>query len=130
MARFSVRITRFSDQASFQSVVDFLARLYPDRGPEDFATGLARLPCTLSDDADEAAAHALQDALRKRGADVRLLPNKAKKGRPKVASTMELSPEIDLSFLDEARSKKKSDRTASGSIRKSGPDSGAAPWDD
>lgn len=130
MPRFSVRITRFSDQASFRTVVDFLARLYPDRNRQDFETGLARLPCTLSEDADEAAAVALEAALGRRGADVRLLPIKEKQGEPKVTSTMELSPEIDLSFLDQARTRKRSSRTASGSNRKGGPDGGAAPWEE
>lgn len=106
-ARFSIRITRFDDRQAFRRVVDFLVGLYPERSVEDFESALARTPCTLSHDAAEAAADALQASLEKRGAHVMLIPaDLVTAGKvTAVASTQELSPEIDLSFLDQSRKK-------------------------
>lgn len=129
MARYSVRITKFRDRAAFRAVVEFLARLYPERSPRDFEVALARLPCLLSHDADEEAARALERALRKRGADLRLGsldPTPSAPRRPNVSNTLELSPEIDLSFLDESRRSK----PKAGSHEDSGPVEGKAPWEE
>lgn len=127
MARYSVRITKFRDRAAFRASVEFLARLYPDRDPRDFEVALAKLPCLVSHDADEEAARALDRALRKRGADLRLSPSEvsATSGeRVNVSSTVELSPEIDLSFLDEAR-RNRSEPSAAPKPRSEG----KAPWE-
>ena len=133
-SRYRVRITRFNDRTSFRQVVDLLAGLYPDRGRTEFEVGLARLPCTLIHDAVEVAAEALRDSLVRRGASVLLIPvevaNAAEAAARPVASTQELSPEIDLSFLDKAR-KKKSKPGSSSRSRRTGPtESGRAPWEE
>ncbi len=131
-----MRLTRFDDRVAFKRVVDFLAGLYPDRAPSDFQAALARTPCTLSHDADEAAAEALRGALQRRGAHVLLIPNElanlGKVGRPRsMASTVELSPEVDLSFLDKARDlrrKKQAAASRPGSA-KAVPKPDAPDWD-
>ena len=132
-SRYLVRITRFNDRKAYQRVVDFLAGLYPDRERDDFEVGLARLPCTLSHDAAESAAEELKSSLVRRGANVLLIPVKvaaaAAAARP-VASTQELSPEIDLSFLDKTRKPKKKPAPADPRSRRTGPtESGKAPWE-
>ncbi len=130
MGRTSVRITKFRDRAAFRAVVEFLARLYPDRPLQDFEVALARLPVLLSHDADEEAARALEGALRKRGADLRLIAldeATAAPQRSKVNSTVELSPEIDLSFLDESRRRSSSAR---GKQADAEPPKGRAPWEE
>jgi hypothetical protein len=130
MARYTVRITKFRDRAAFRAVVEFLARLYPDRQPRDFEVALARLPCLVSHDADEEAARTLDRALRKRGADLRIDPVSATTEAPRrhdVSMTAELSPEIDLSFLDESRRKK--NRSLPDSSEFAGPEEGKAPWE-
>ena len=127
-----MRITRFNDRKAYRRVVDFLAGLYPERERDEFEVGLARLPCTLSHDAVESAAEELKASLVRRGANVLLIPVKvaesAAKAKP-VASTQELSPEIDLAFLDRARKKKKK-VDPPGSRRTSPTDSGRAPWEE
>lgn len=133
-ARYRVRITRFNDRKAFRHAVDFLAGLYPDRDRGEFEVGLARLPCTVSHDAVESAAEALKESLVRRGASVLLIPvevaQAAASARP-VASTQELSPEIDLSFLDRARKKKEeADTSPNPRARSTGPtESGKAPWE-
>lgn len=130
-SRFQIRLTRFDDQTSFQRVVDLLEGLYPERDREEFEAALARLPCTLSDDATAPAAEELKAALARRGASVVLIPV-APLGTAKteVASTQELSPEIDLSFLDRARRQKKKAAGSPGS-RRAGPGGGGkAPWEE
>jgi hypothetical protein len=130
MGRTSIRITKFRDRAAYQAVVDFLARLYPDRPVEDFEVGLARLSCLVSHDADDEAAAALEAALRERGADLRLdRHDGAAPGprRPDVSSTVELSPEIDLSFLDESRRRDASRRKGQEAPARS---EGRAPWEE
>ncbi|MCP4872880.1 MAG: hypothetical protein GY898_29670 [Proteobacteria bacterium] len=116
--RFSVRITRFDDRQAFRRVVDFLGGLYPDRTVADFETALARTPCTLSHNAAEATADALQTSLEKRGAHVMLIPTDLVTGGKvtAVASTMGLSPEIDLSFLDQTRKKAATGRPPHGAV--------------
>jgi hypothetical protein len=88
-------------------VVDFLARLYPDRPVTDFEAALARTPCTLSHDAAAAAAESLQASLERRGAHVMLIPTdlESAAGMGAVSDAQAGSPEIDLSFLEEAREK-------------------------
>ncbi len=130
VARYTVRITKFRDRAAFRAAVEFLARLYPDRTPRDFEVALARLPCLLSHDADEEAARALDRALKKRGADLRINPVGSAAEAPSrmdVSKTAELSPEIDLSFLDEARRKKRPDTSRP---EPTGPAEGKAPWEE
>lgn len=133
-SRYLVRITRFNDRKAFRQVVDFLAELYPDRGREEFEVGLARLPCTLSHDAVESAAEELKASLVRRGANVLLIPAdvagaKAAPARPLV-STQELSPEIDLAFLNKARKKKGKEAPSQQSQRTGPTDSGRAPWEE
>ncbi len=120
-----MRITRFDDRQAFRRCVEFLARLYPEREPEEFEVGLARTPCTLSHDAAEAAADALRKALERRGAHITLIPSDlVSSGKiAAVTSTQELSPEIDLSFLDKTRMK----QTKSGRFV---PVEGKAPWEE
>ena len=130
MARYSVRITKFRDRAAFRAVVEFLARLYPERTPREFEVALARLPCLISHDAEEEAARALDRALRKRGADLRLTSLDSSSSKPRrgdVATTAELGPEIDLSFLDETRRPKSRPGESTESSR---PSEGRAPWED
>ena len=135
-SRYLVRITRFNDRTAFRQVVDFLSGLYPDREREEFEVGLARLPCTLSHDAVEQAAEELKASLVRRGANVLLIPRgvaAAAEAAPRpVASTQELSPEIDLSFLSKARKKKKSPSPPPDpKTRRTGPtESGRAPWEE
>ena len=134
-SRYLVRITRFNDRTAFRQVVDFLAGLYPDRQREEFETGLARLPCTLSHDAVESAAEELRASLVRRGADVLLIPRSvvaAAEASPRpVASTQELSPEIDLAFLNKARKEKQQPLPPDPRTRRTGPtESGKAPWEE
>jgi len=136
--RFSIRITRFDDRQAFRRVVDFLAQLYPDQTPEDFEVALARTPCTLSHDAAEPAADALQEALEARGAHILLIPKglEAAGKQAATASTQELSPEIDFSFLDKTRKKARtgshppvSPRADSSSDSGTWSGEGKAPWE-
>ncbi len=137
MSRYALRITRFDDQRSFRRVADFLAALYPDTDPEDFETGLARLPCIVTHDADEAAARDLERALIVRGARTLMTPVGV------VDVTMGpdddgTSQEVDVAFLSAPKIKAKpaakpakSARAPSRGVRKLfKKDSALAPWED
>jgi hypothetical protein len=99
MARYSLRITRFDDQRSFQRVAAFLSSLYPDRDPEEFETALARLPCVVTHDGDESAARELERALIVRGARTLMTPV----GSADQTLTEDDSPsqEVDAAFLSQ-----------------------------
>jgi hypothetical protein len=121
MRRYVVRLTRFNDASAFRNVTQFLADLSPGHSAADVEAALARLPCAISHDAEEVAAEALREALERRGAAVKLMPLDAVDTNPKlkavgavnaVNATQELSPEIDLSFLADARKKAKAQATA------------------
>jgi hypothetical protein len=118
MARFVVRVNRFDDRRAFERCLKFLARLRPELTLEQCEAALAKLPAVLSHDADEAAANALANALQGLGAKVVLLPV----GGDGYGATQELSPQIDLSFLDAARRKEQAS-----SSRPAG--DGKAPWE-
>jgi len=126
MARFAVRISRFADRRAFERCVQLLVRLRPELTAEICETALAKLPATVSHDADEVAATALAEALQKLGAKVALLPAAG----DDYGSTQELSPEIDLSFLDAARKSKPGAAAAGASKPRPGdPIDGKAPWE-
>ena len=99
MPRYAIRITRFRDQRSFQRVAEFLAALYPDRHPEEFEVGLARLPCTVTHDAEESAARALERELTGLGARIRMFSLDGS-----VDSTLDdvegTSQEVDMAILE------------------------------
>lgn len=133
-SRYSVRLTRFDDRRSFQRVVEFLAGLYPDRTQAHFQSALARTPCTISHDADERAAEALRTSLQKRGAHVLLIPNElavlGQTGKVRsMASTVELSPEVDLSFLDKARRSRQEQAKSQPGSATAVPDPTSSNWD-
>lgn len=93
---------------AFRRVLDLLGRLYPDRPAAEFEAALARLPCLLSHDAEEAVAQGLRQALEARGARVRLLPvdqveTPGRLVEKSATRTQTLSPEIDLEFLRKGR---------------------------
>jgi hypothetical protein len=114
VTRYAVRISRFEDQSAFRRVLDLLGRLYPDRAGSDLESGLAKLPCLVSHDAEASVAQALRKTLEARGARVRLLPvTEVDPPTPadgsSVRRTMTLSPEIDLDFLRRAADQRSSD---------------------
>ncbi len=136
MSRYSLRITRFDDQRSFRRVADFLAALYPETDPEDFETGLARLPCVVTHDADEAAARDLERALIVRGARTLMTPVGAVDVTPGTGDDG-TSQEVDVAFLAATKPKpprRKAPQSARapkrGVRRLFSKNSTLAPWED
>ncbi len=108
--RYSLRITRYRGEDSYEQIVDFLARLFPERGREELASGLALTPVLVTHEATLDAVEALRDALTDLGATVRVAP--VDSGEPSFESI-----EIGQDFLDRGRQRRRSETsvdTASG----------------
>lgn len=67
---FEMRITRYRDAESFQTVVELLSRLFPRRSREELAAGLAVTPVHLTHSATPMAANSLEQVLVELGASV------------------------------------------------------------
>jgi hypothetical protein len=120
---YEIRITRYTEEGAFDRVVEFLARLFPDRRREELAAGLALTPVLLSHDASRAAADALGEALLGMGAAV------------KVAEVEEDEPtmgaiEIGADFFLEKRKRREEKTRTIRPMRAPKPDGPKAPWEE
>lgn len=115
--RYSLRITRYRGEDSYDKVVDFLARLYPGRARDELAAGLALTPVLVSHEATLHAVEALRDALIDLGATVRVAP--VDSGEPSYESI-----EVGRDFLDRGRQRRRSEPSISESSQDVKP-----PWE-
>jgi len=100
--RYSLRITRYRGDDSYDRIVDFLGELYPERSREELAAGLALTPVLVTHESTLDAVEALRDALTDLGATVRVAP--VDSGEPSFESI-----EVGQDFLDRGRRRRRTD---------------------